>query len=150
MNFRGCFSLFSKIRQIFAGSLLLMGKTKLDETYIFKISIKMRFNAFHFLEFWLLLSRVAPYYCSLPRTVWWETRKKALENQLNMFSLDPFATFFFENISIPSQIQTNVLCTVSYTEKWCWKYLNFQKMAYYLCVTEKIHKQVDWFSTLWN
>ena len=23
-----------------------------------------------FLEFWLLLSRVAPYYSSLPRTVW--------------------------------------------------------------------------------
>ena len=27
-------------------------------------------SKFHFLEFWLLLSRVAPYYSSLPRTVW--------------------------------------------------------------------------------
>ena len=25
----------------------------------------------HFLEFWLLLSRVAPYYSSLPQTVWY-------------------------------------------------------------------------------
>ena len=52
-----------------------MGKTKLDETYIFKISIKMRFFyvaidiKIQFLEFWLLFSRVAPYYSSLPRTV---------------------------------------------------------------------------------
>ena len=52
-----------------------MGKTKFDETYIFKISIKC--DSFgvaidikiQFLEFWLLLSRVAPYYSSLPRTV---------------------------------------------------------------------------------
>ena len=43
MTFRGCFPLFSKITQTFSGSWLLMGKTKLDETYIFKISIKMRF-----------------------------------------------------------------------------------------------------------
>ena len=27
-------------------------------------------SKFYFLEFWLLLSRVAPYYSSLPRTVW--------------------------------------------------------------------------------
>ena len=27
-------------------------------------------SKFHFLEFWLLLSRVAPYYRLLPRTVW--------------------------------------------------------------------------------
>ena len=56
-----------------------MGKTKLDQTYIFKIGIKMRFfwcsywyQKFHFLDFWLLLSRVAPYYSSLPRIVWKE------------------------------------------------------------------------------
>jgi len=42
MTFRGCFPLFSKIRQIFSGKLL-MSKTKLDETYIFKISIKLIF-----------------------------------------------------------------------------------------------------------
>jgi len=55
-----------------------MGKTKFDETYIFKISIKMRFFwcsfwyqnfLVHFLGFWLLLSRVAPYYSSLPQIV---------------------------------------------------------------------------------
>ena len=28
-------------------------------------------SKFYFLEFWLLLSRVAPYYSSLPRTVWY-------------------------------------------------------------------------------
>ena len=42
-NFRRYFRLFLKIRQIFPGSELLMGKTKLDETYIFKINIKMQF-----------------------------------------------------------------------------------------------------------
>ena len=53
-----------------------MTKTKFDEIYIFKISIKIRFfiyllvSKFRFLEFRLLLSRVAPYYSSLPRTVW--------------------------------------------------------------------------------
>jgi len=75
MTFRGCFPLFSKMRQIFSGSLLLMGKTNLDETHIFKISIKI--DSFDvniginipFLEFRLLLSRVAPYYSSLPRTI---------------------------------------------------------------------------------
>jgi len=40
---RGRFPLFSKITQIFSGSLLLISKTKLDESYIFKISIKMQF-----------------------------------------------------------------------------------------------------------
>ena len=35
--------MFSKMRQIFSGFYLLMGKTDLDETYIFYISIKMRF-----------------------------------------------------------------------------------------------------------
>jgi hypothetical protein len=43
MTFSGCFFLFSKIRQIFSGSLPLMGKTKLNETYIFGISIKILF-----------------------------------------------------------------------------------------------------------
>ena len=54
-----------------------MGKSKLDETYKFEISIKMQFfwcsycyKISVFLEFGLLLSRVAPYYSSLPRTVW--------------------------------------------------------------------------------
>ena len=53
-----------------------MGKTKLDETYIFKISIKMRFfwcnycyQNSTFLEFQLLLSRVTPYYSLLLQTV---------------------------------------------------------------------------------
>ena len=43
-----------------------MGKIKLDETYIFTISIKMQFSLCSywyqnsiFVEFWLLLSRVA-------------------------------------------------------------------------------------------
>ena len=46
-----------------------MDKTKLDETCIFKISIKIRFffmqplvSNFRFLEFRLLLSRFAPFY----------------------------------------------------------------------------------------
>ena len=53
-----------------------MGKTKLDEIYTFKISIKMQsFDVdigikLPFLEFRLLFSRVAPYYSSLPRTIW--------------------------------------------------------------------------------
>ena len=33
-------------------------------------------SKFRFLEFRLLLSRVAPYYSSLPRTVWKETNLK--------------------------------------------------------------------------
>ena len=75
MTFRGCFPLFSKMRQIFSGSYLLMGITDLDETCIFKISIKNRsFDVtigikIPFFEFRLLLSRVAPYYNLLPRTV---------------------------------------------------------------------------------
>ena len=40
MTFRGCFPLFSKIRQIFSGSFLLIGKVKLDETYILKSALK--------------------------------------------------------------------------------------------------------------
>ena len=56
-----------------------MSKTKFDEIYIYKISIKIQFfwciyqyqNSSFFL-FRLLLSRVAPYYSSLTRTVWWE------------------------------------------------------------------------------
>ena len=54
-----------------------MGIIDLDETYIFKISIKMQFfwcslfvSKFPFLEFRLLLSRVTPYYSSFHRTVW--------------------------------------------------------------------------------
>ena len=54
-----------------------MTKTKFDETFIFKISMKIWFffmyilaSKFRFLEFRLLLSQVAPYYSSLPRTVW--------------------------------------------------------------------------------
>ena len=54
-----------------------MSKTKFDETYIFKISIRnpillayLLVSNFRFLEFRLLLTRVAPYYSSLPRTVW--------------------------------------------------------------------------------
>ena len=43
-----------------------MGKAKLEETYIFKISMKIRFIyvyigiKFRLLEYWLLLSRVTP------------------------------------------------------------------------------------------
>ena len=54
-----------------------MGKIKINETFIFEISIKIYFFFYvyigikiQFLEFWLLLSRVAPYYSSLLRTVW--------------------------------------------------------------------------------
>ena len=43
MTLKVCFSLFSKIGQIFSGLQLLMCKSKLNETYIFKISIKMQF-----------------------------------------------------------------------------------------------------------
>ena len=48
MTFRGCFSLFSKITQIFSGSLirLLMRKTKLDETYIAYLKSALEFNSF--------------------------------------------------------------------------------------------------------
>ena len=37
-------------------------------------------SKFHFLEFWLLLSRVAPYYSSLPRTV-----KQSCEKQSRVY-----------------------------------------------------------------
>ena len=39
MTFNGCFLLFLKIKQIFSGSLFLMGMTIIDETYIFEINI---------------------------------------------------------------------------------------------------------------
>ena len=41
-------------------------------------------SKFYYLEFCLLLSRVAPYYSSLPRTVWFDsTNREALENALS-------------------------------------------------------------------
>ena len=53
-----------------------MGNTKLGETYILKISLKkfillmyLLVSKFRFLEFRLLLSRVAPYYSLLPQSV---------------------------------------------------------------------------------
>ena len=53
-----------------------MGYAKLDKLICLKSALKL--DSFDiaigikilFLEFWLLLSRVAPYYSSLPRTVW--------------------------------------------------------------------------------
>jgi len=80
-----------------------MGRTKVDETYIFKISIKMRFfwcsNWYQnsiFLEFWLLLSRVATYYISLPRTVWFFYHGE-MELNLNIHCLVPWC--YVKNIT---------------------------------------------------
>ena len=63
MTFRGCFPLFSKTRQIFSGSYLLMSKTKFDETYIFKISLKIRFfsyNNWYQISFFRVLFTIEP------------------------------------------------------------------------------------------
>ena len=103
MTFKGCFPLFSKIRQIFSGS---SGKIKLDETCIFKLALKC--NSFDvvigikipFLEFRLLLSRFAPYYSSLPRTVWKKSDQRSINLKLNL-KLNRFQTkswLFWESV----------------------------------------------------
>ena len=60
MTFRGCFPLFSKIRQILSGSELLMGKIKLDETYILKSALKCD-------SFDVAIGIKIPFFSSLPR-----------------------------------------------------------------------------------
>ena len=53
-----------------------MGKIKFDETYIFNIRLTFDVTIgikISLSKFSLLLSRVALYYSSLPRTVWYET-----------------------------------------------------------------------------
>jgi len=62
MTFRGYFPLLSKIRQIFSGSWRLMSKIKLNETYIFKISIKMRFFWWNYWYQNSIFSSFGPYW----------------------------------------------------------------------------------------
>ena len=50
-----------------------------------------------FLEFWLLLSRVAPYYSSLPRTVW--------------FNFDPMDKYIKSTRKELDSLKNNLLIT---------------------------------------
>ena len=63
----------------FSVTLSLLTRAKRDILYFSWILILLMYilvSKFRFLQFWLLLSLVAPYYSSLPRTVWWTEKSR--------------------------------------------------------------------------
>ena len=79
MTFRGCFPLFSKNEANFLRLVTFDGYNNWswwnlyieNKHYNAILLMQLLVSKFHFLEFWLLLSLVTPYYTSLPWTVWY-------------------------------------------------------------------------------
>ena len=138
-----------------------MGMSKLDETCVFKISIKMRFFWFNycyknflFLEFWLLLSRIPHYYKFVT------TNFKKIGVSL-IFACDFHSTYVLEmpvcNSGIYSCISDVLLLTlinqylanfwgsINFPPAWCLLYIQFLKFHFYTSEFSKLQKVLEAF-----